>query len=166
MNYQRFYSELGKLIYAASSIQGLIPSEEKNKLISSINDMLIPMEKHRDQFGENVVSYVIAELDFLDEQAADPMASFDSFLDFIEQHYTGVDQLMLNVLQLIFKRVSVYSDSISNRTHKLIKRYGALLEKIKKQSHRIYSPPVPLRRMPAQRKYSRKRRILSVQPVK
>jgi hypothetical protein len=139
MIYGQFYSELGKLVFAIMHTEGLLKDEEKINLLPSLHRMLIPLEKHKDRFGENVVSYVVAEADFLEEQSADPYSSFESFLDFTEQHYTGIDRVMLEVMEWLYSRIHLQSDPNLVRYNKLLRRMKAVLDKIKGEM-KIFRP--------------------------
>ena len=76
-----------------------------------------------------MISYVLAEFDFLDEQITDPYLCFDSFLDYMEQHFTGTDETMLKVMRLVYANLSPLADKLNNKGKKLLKRFAVLLQK-------------------------------------
>lgn len=98
MLYKQFYSELGKLLYAVADIDKVITPEEKKALQDIVTNELAPIEPRRDEFGTDLAFYTEAEFDFLDEQIADARSCFESFVDFVEEHRTGIHPAMKPVL--------------------------------------------------------------------
>lgn len=106
---ERFYAELGKLLYALAYVDGLISPAEKRKLQDMVKNELILFENHIDQFGTNSAYYTEIEFDFLDEEIADSEAAFDSFINFMETHHTAFDANLKKVcLHVINQLASVY----------------------------------------------------------
>jgi hypothetical protein len=164
MIYRKFYSELGKLVYAVTVMDGTAGVIDKKRLMDSAMEILTPLEKHKDAFGENVISYVLAEFDFLEEQSADPYACFDSFLDYMEQHFTGADETMLKVMRLVYATVSRVTDKVNNKGRKLLKRFAVLLQKFHAKPYKMRMQSLSGkvgRKMPVSvsRKISRRLRI-------
>jgi hypothetical protein len=53
---------------------------------------LVPNEKHTDQFGSSVAFYPEIEFQYLEDEIVDSESSFQSFLDYIEEHHTAIDK--------------------------------------------------------------------------
>ncbi len=51
MLYKKFYSELGKLLYAVAEIDGIITNKEKKALLEIVKKELVPADNHIDKFG-------------------------------------------------------------------------------------------------------------------
>ncbi len=94
MQYNQFYSELGKLLYAIADSDKRISPKEKARLLKIIEKDLLPVETHKDGFGSSVAFYPEIEFTYLEDEIADPEAAFDSFLNFIDKHRTAIDHKM------------------------------------------------------------------------
>lgn len=100
MLYQQFYSELAKRVYAIAYIDDSISKKGKREIINIVRNELVPAEKHIDKFGTE--------------------AAFSSFLNFIEKHYTALDERM--------KEVSLHmAKKLTTATNKTSKKEGSLL---------------------------------------
>lgn len=130
MIYEKFYSELGKLIYAATYIDGAITEKEKSTLQNIIKEELIPSEKHLDKFGTNTAHYPEIELDFLDENIIDTESAFNSFIDFVEDHHTAFDSNMKKTSLHIVKEIAAAYKGINKKEKELLEKLAAKLEKI------------------------------------
>lgn len=130
MFYRQYYSELGKVLYSIASINGVIPAKEKEKLKELVREELVPAEKHKDTFGSEAAYYVEIEFDVLEDEVADTEAAFDSFIDFINEHYSAITQSMRDsALRVAEKLAAVY--------HKTSKREKELLKKLKDALHAL-----------------------------
>ena len=130
MLYKQFYSELGKLLYAVADIDKVITQEEKKKLLAMVKDELVPHEKNKDQFDTNIAFYTEIEFDVLEEQIADAKTAFNSFLDFVDDHYTAFDERMKNICVQVAKEIArAYNETSKNEKkllHHLINKLGEL----------------------------------------
>lgn len=106
MIYQKFYSELGKLLYAIADVDGVITPQEKKTLQNIVKKELVPDEQHVDAFGTDAAYYTEIEFDFLDEQIVDSEAAFESFINFIELHHTSFDVNLKKVCLHIAKEIA------------------------------------------------------------
>jgi hypothetical protein len=86
LDYKRFYSELGKLLYAVADVDKVITPEEKKELQEMVRNELVPAEKHTDEFGTSAAHYAEIEFDFLEEQIIDSQTALQSFLDYVDDH--------------------------------------------------------------------------------
>lgn len=91
MIYKNFYSELGKLLYALAKADGSISKKEIKAIHKLVLKDLVPLENSTDEFGTDSAFYVEMEFDFLNENFYDPDVAFDSFINFVEKHYTAFD---------------------------------------------------------------------------
>lgn len=96
IDYKKFYSELGKLLYAVADIDHIISQSEKKALYKMVRDELVPAEKHTDEFGTDTAFYAEIEFDFLDNEVTDSETALQSFVDYIEDHQRLIDQPMRN----------------------------------------------------------------------
>jgi hypothetical protein len=146
MHLRNFYSELGKLLYAAADIDGTITEEEKKRILDIVKKELLPSEKKKDNFGTNDAFYTEMEFEFLDEQIADPITAFESFVNFVEDHKTAFSQSLLKTCLRATKEVAkAYRGTNKKEEHlinELVKSLGAI------QKGRSYSPRFKIKEQP------------------
>jgi uncharacterized tellurite resistance protein B-like protein len=130
MLYKEFYSELGKLLYAISDIDGVISKTEKKKLQEIVKEELVPVESHVDGFGTNAGFYSEIEFDFLDEEIADAESAFESFVSFVEEHHTAFDERMKKVSLRLMKELAASYYGTNKKEKKLIQKAVKLLGNI------------------------------------
>jgi uncharacterized tellurite resistance protein B-like protein len=136
MLYKEFYSELGKLLYAVSDIDGTVSAVEKKKLQKIVKEELVPAESHVDDFGTNVGFYSEMEFDFQDEEISDAETAFESFISFVEDHHTAFDERMKKVSLHIMKELADVYYGTNKKEKELIKKATKLLNKIEvKRTH-------------------------------
>lgn len=98
MRYEKFYGELGKLLYAVADIDGVISEKEKKEIHELIIGELVPNETHQDHYGTNTAYYAEMEFDFMDEEIGDAETALNSFLDYVEEHHTAIDEQMKSTI--------------------------------------------------------------------
>lgn len=130
MVYEKFYSELGKLLYAIADIDHVITPEEKKVLQDIVKKELVPTEQHTDQFGTDAAYYTEIEFDFLDEEIIDSEAAFESFIDFIDEHHTGFDKNLKKVSLHITRELANAYRGTNKKEKKLIDGLKEKLEKM------------------------------------
>jgi hypothetical protein len=124
---KRFYSELGKLLYALISINEEISNEEKKKIIESFREEMFSLEHHNDAFGQNVSNYVITEFEFLDEQSADINSSYESFIDYIKEHNTAINQDLKKIILDSARKVVKLGAENNEKGRKMFNELRAIL---------------------------------------
>jgi uncharacterized tellurite resistance protein B-like protein len=125
MFYRKYYSELGKLLYAIANADGVISEKEKQEVKNLVRSELVPVEKHTDKFGTDAAFYTEIEFDIMDENFQDVEAAFDSFISFAEAHHTAIDQNMRDsALRITTQLVGLY--------RKKHKKEKALLRQLEK----------------------------------
>lgn len=125
MIYERFYAELGKLLYAIADVDGWISPIEKIKLRNIIKNELVPTESRTDKYGSDMAYYAEMEFDFLDEQITDVDSAFNSFIDFVEEHHTAFDdRIKMACVQLVNELAKIYRGAN--------KKEQVLIDKLKK----------------------------------
>lgn len=130
MLYRQFYSELGKLLYAVSDVDGMISKKEKTAIKEMVNRELVPHERHKDEFGTDAAYYTEIEFDYLCESVTDPADAFDSFIDFIEDHKTAIDKKLLIASSKV-------ATKIADAYHHTNKKEKVLLEKLNKKLDKL-----------------------------
>ncbi|MDB5283824.1 MAG: hypothetical protein JWO06_2899 [Bacteroidota bacterium] len=129
MFYRQYYSELGKLLYALANADGSVSKKEKEELKQLVRKELLPAEKHQDTFGTDAAYYSEIEFEILEEADADAGSAFDSFIFFIEQHHSAINQQMRDVTLKVAKKLADAYHKTSKKEMEFIKR----LEKSLKQ---------------------------------
>jgi uncharacterized tellurite resistance protein B-like protein len=130
MHYKEFYSELGKLLYAVSDIDGTLSKAEKNKLQEIVKKELVPAETHVDDFGTNTAFYSEIEFDFMDEEIGDAVTAFESFIDFVEDHHTAFDAQTKKASLHVMKELADAYYGTNKKEKELIQKATKLLNKI------------------------------------
>ncbi|MCS6917349.1 MAG: hypothetical protein RMK52_08805 [Chitinophagales bacterium] len=120
MVYRRFYSELGKLLYAIAAIDGNVQKKEYDRLREIVKKELVPMETSTDAFGTDSAYYTEIEFDILMDQSADPMNCFHSFCNYVEAHKTAFDKRLTSVVHNIAQELSKASRGSSKKEQELI----------------------------------------------
>lgn len=98
MIYKNFYSEVGKLLYALAKADGSIAPEEIKAIHQLVLNDLVPLEDSTDEFGTDSAFYVEMEFDYLNENFYDPDVAFNSFIDYVEDHYSAFDSHLKNAV--------------------------------------------------------------------
>ena len=131
MNYKEFYSELGKLLYAVIDNDGVVSKSEKDRLKTIVKKQLVPLEHHVDAYGTNIAFYSEMEFDVLEDELPDIEATFNSFMDFVEDHQTEFDDTMKKVSLIIVKELSNVYLGTNKLERRLIDQLTKKLNKIK-----------------------------------
>ena len=108
MIYKNFYSEVGKLLYALAKADGSIAPEEIKAIHKLVLEDLVPLESSTDEFGTDSAFYVEMEFDYLNENFYDSEVAFNSFVDYMEDHYTAFDDKLKEV---VFKVAETLTNS-------------------------------------------------------
>lgn len=140
MHYKRFYSELGKLLYAVAEIDGTISQKEKKSLQDIIKKELVPSETHTDEFGTDVAYYAEIEFDFLaDKKIHDTEWAFDSFIDYVDEHRTAFDEKMKKVSLKLVKKLAAAYQGTNNKEKALIEKLKQKLDEIEVKKEKVKS---------------------------
>ena len=126
MLYKQFYSELGKLLYAIACADGMIMPAEEKKFRELVKKVLVPSDKHHDEFGTEAAYYTEIEFDFLVNEMADPEASFDSFINYVNEHHTAFTPQMQSMCMSIV-------ENIANTYRGINQKENAMINKLRKE---------------------------------
>ena len=122
MFYRQYYSELGKLLYALAHVEGAVSKKEKEGLKELVRKELLPDEKHQDTFGTDAAYYSEIEFEILEETMTDPESAFESFLFFIEQHHSAIDQRMRAATLKVAKKLAATYHKTNKKEKDLLTR--------------------------------------------
>ena len=131
MNHKEFYSELGKLLYAVIDNDGVVSKSEKDRLKTIVKKQLVPLEHHVDAYGTNIAFYSEMEFDVLEDELPDIESTFNSFMDFVDEHQTEFDDTMKKVTLIIVKELSNVYLGTNKLERRLIDQLTKKLNKIK-----------------------------------
>jgi hypothetical protein len=136
MIYRRFYSEVGKLMYAVAAVDGKVQKKEYDKLREIVEKKLVPVEHSTDQFGTDNAYYAEIEFDILMDRDASSSTCFESFCNYVEAHKTAFDaHLKMMVVNLVKELAHVYRGTTSKE--------AALIKKLKRRLDEIFTEPKP-----------------------
>lgn len=137
MKYNRFYSEVGKLLYSISNIDGKINLNEKLALHAIVENEFITKINEKDQFGTLVGYYPEIEFEFLEEELVDPADALDSFIDYINEHHTALKKNELEICRKVIHQVANSSLGINKKEKLLLNKVDSAIERInEKQTKR------------------------------
>ena len=101
---KKFYSELGKLLYAIAAIDGRIHAKEAATMKRVVSEQLVPQEASTDHFGTDQAYITEFEFDVLAEYGESPEEAFDSFAIYLTQHK---DRLCAAQKELVMRAADV-----------------------------------------------------------
>lgn len=133
MQYQRFYSELAKMLYAVACVKGKIAPKEREELLAIVKEELVPMEKHTDLYGTDAAFYTAIEFDILEETMQDPEEAFESFLKYVQSHHTAVDNRLRETCLKVAHRIAEAWHKTNKHERELLKRLQQALAALPKQ---------------------------------
>lgn len=130
MKYNRFYSEVGKLLYSISSIDGKIDLNEKLALHNIVENEFIKKITEKDQFGTLVGYYPEIEFEFLEEELVDPADALDSFIDYINEHHTAFKKNELEICRKVIHQVSNSSHGVNKKEKLILNKVDSAIKRI------------------------------------
>lgn len=130
MKYQELYAEVGKLLYAVADIDHKVSIAEKKRLIELIHERLLQHVDKSDEYGTSVAFYPEFQFSFLEAEIADAETAFNDFLDYLEEHHTGIDLAMRTICLELAKEIAEASYGIN-------KEEQALLDELKRRINRL-----------------------------
>src|ERR1041385_629626 len=130
MVYQRFYSEVGKLLYAIAAADGVVHKKEYDKLRDIVEKKLVPEEHSTDQFGTDSAYYAEIEFDILMDQSADSNSCFNSFCNYIEAHRTAFDKHLKIMVANLAKELGHLYHGTNTKEAEMIKKLKQRLESV------------------------------------
>lgn len=86
MDQKKFYSELGRLLYAIAAVDGRIHAQEAATMKRVVSDQLVPQEAATDHFGTDQAYITEFEFDIQVDRGEAPEEAFDSFVTYLTQH--------------------------------------------------------------------------------
>lgn len=125
MDYSLFYTELGRLAYAVARADGIIHSEEVDRICDFIGQEIENAGSDNKSLREAIVQSG-AEFNRLRNSNASAREAFNGFTDFIDTNASEIDSRLKNLsLRIAFRVASAYEGV--NETE------SALIEKLKRK---------------------------------
>lgn len=146
MDYKEFYSELGKLLYAIADADQMISKQEKRRLLDIVKNELAPKESRSDEFETNDAFYAEFEFEYLDEQVIDSVTAFESFINFIEDHYTAFDSDLKKLCQRLPEEIAASYRGTSQKEQKLITELNKKMKAL--ENKKTYTPKLEVKEGP------------------
>lgn len=120
MNYKKFYSELGKLLYAVADVDGKISQKEKAAIHKLLQEKLLPQETHTDEFDTNLANYAEFEFEVAEEQGMSVREAFTSFIDYIDTCNGKLDKNLKEACLLIAEKIATAYHGTNRTEQKMI----------------------------------------------
>lgn len=112
MDYQEFYIETGRLLYAIAMADGAIQEDEKSKMLNLVRDTLRKLEGSVDAFGTSNAFYTEFELERLIDFNVDSRESFDSFIDYFESNRSEMTSDLKSIIVQMAEEVAEAWDGV------------------------------------------------------
>jgi uncharacterized tellurite resistance protein B-like protein len=112
MDYQEFYIETGRLLYAIAMADGAIQEDEKSKMLNLVRDTLRKLEGSVDAFGTSNAFYTEFELERLIDFNVDSRESFDSFIDYFESNRSEMTSDLKSIIIQMAEEVAEAWDGV------------------------------------------------------
>lgn len=112
MDYQEFYIETGRLLYAIAMADGAIQEDEKSKMLNLVRDTLRKLEGSVDAFGTSNAFYTEFELERLIDFNVDSRESFDSFIDYFENNRSEMTSDLKSIIIQMAEEVAEAWDGV------------------------------------------------------
>jgi len=130
MVFRKFYSEVGKLLYSISCIDGTVNRKEYEKLRDIVKKKLVPQEDNTDQFGTDAAYYAEIEFDILLDRMPNPISCFNSFCDYIAAHHTAFDKHHKEMMIEMARDIAQVYRGTNSKEAELIKKLKKRLNEI------------------------------------
>lgn len=131
MQFQDFYTELGKLLYAVAKIDGVITKEERKSLMEIVEKELTPLENSTDEFGTDAAFITKFEFDVLEEQMVTAEDAFNDFIDFVNEHHQAFKPNIKNICIKVTEDLAAAYQGTNKKEHALIEKLKLKLSLIK-----------------------------------
>ena len=106
MIYKNFYIELGNLLYAVAKSDGLVREKEWKLVHDKVINDLVPNEPHTDEYGMDAAYYVEMQFESLHEGDTDANDAFTSFIQYVNEHHTALDERLRKAIVNISEAVA------------------------------------------------------------
>lgn len=125
---RKFYSELGKLLYAIAAVDGHIHATEAATLKRVVSEQLVPQEAAMDHFGTDQAYITEFEFDVQVEREEPPDEAFASFITYYCQHK---ERVCAEQKALVLRVASTVAHAVHGAQAKELK----LLRELKRRLH-------------------------------
>lgn len=127
MDYQLFYAELGKMLYAVADADGVVSASERENLYQLVQSRLMHKETHTDEYGTNDAWYAAFEFEVADEQIMSAADAFLSFTEYIEAHKNLLDDDTRRLCLTLADRLADSYRHTSKKEKELIQKLREVL---------------------------------------
>lgn len=126
MQYEEFYTELGKLFHHVAAIDGKVTTAEKNALQGIINDTWKPLEEST-KFGTDQANLITFSFDYEDSEG--PFEDgFQSFKDYYEENRNMFTPSIAGKIIQTIKAIALAYRSGNKDENDMVKKVEALLK--------------------------------------
>lgn len=120
---RKFYSELGKLLYAIAAIDGRIHAKEAATMKRVVSEQLVPQEAATDHFGTDQAYITEFEFDVQAERGDPAEEAFESFALYLTQHK---ERLCAEQKALVLRAAEVVAQAFHGLHAKELRMLGEL----------------------------------------
>jgi len=124
------------LLYAVADVDGTISKSEKKEITKLVKRELMSLDGRKDNEGTDLPLYSKIEFEFLENEISDANAAFESFITFIENHQTAIDQRMLATIKLISNKLAGAYYGTNKKEKIPIEQLGKKIRSIDKERNK------------------------------
>lgn len=128
MDYNTFYIEFGRLLYAIAKSDGFVQKEEWEKVIRIVREELTPLDDSEDEFGTDNAFYAEFEFERLVDRQSSVKDAFLSFIMFTKENLDAMPQELRKTVIRSVEKVAISHGGIDETEGALIKRLKSALE--------------------------------------
>jgi len=125
MDYSVFYTELGKLAYSIARADGVVQSEEVDKICDLIGEE-ISVNDADESFQRETVLETAAEFNKLRNENASARDAFNGFTNYLDSNISEFDHRIKNLFIRVAMRIAAANEGV-NETE------SALIDKLRKK---------------------------------
>lgn len=122
MDYQEFFIETGRLLYAIAMADGEVQPDEQARILGIIRQNLKELEDSHDAFGTANAFYTEFEVERLIDFRVEPREAFASFIEFVRENGGEITAGIRSQIVKMAENVAESYNGIENHEAELLQR--------------------------------------------
>jgi|GEM_PF-769073 len=130
LNFNEFFIEFGKLLYAVANADGSIQKEEEVEINTLIKNEFIKISSDTDEFGTNSAFYTGFSFETMVDRKVDVAIAYQSFLLFLSNNKNLINRSLCELCIRSVKDIASKVNGIDENEQKLINELSYEIDKI------------------------------------
>lgn len=130
MDFQEFFIEMGRLLYATAMMDGKVQKDEVNKVKQIVNDQLTEMVESYDAFGTSNAFYLEFEFERLNDIEARIRDAFDSFISYANENKADFTPEIKKLVMVSCEKVANAFNGIEDNERVLLNKLRRHLDSL------------------------------------